>query len=264
SFPDALAVGPVAGLRDSAILLVQRDAVPGSTAVELERLRPQRVVIVGGTAAVSTAVQSAIGELTDGGIERIAGVDRYATALALSRATFPDGAGTVHLVSGAGFADAIVAGPAAGRSAGPVLLVGDSVTPELSAELLRLDPSLLVVVGGESTMPTPLVEQLDSIVPDSGLARASDVDRYSTATNVARRFGAVVETVYLTTGASFPDALAATPAAIADGAPILLLPGDGPVPDAVLDYVRDVEPSSLVVIGGTAAVPDDVVQQLTS
>jgi len=37
------------------LLLVERDAVPAPTAQELARIRPARIVILGGTSAVSEA-----------------------------------------------------------------------------------------------------------------------------------------------------------------------------------------------------------------
>lgn len=59
-FPDAVAAGPVATRRGGPILLVRTDEIPASTAVELERLQPQQIVILGGPAVVSTNVRDAL------------------------------------------------------------------------------------------------------------------------------------------------------------------------------------------------------------
>jgi peptidoglycan-N-acetylglucosamine deacetylase len=53
AFPDALAAGPVAGVGAAPLLLTARDTLPAPVAEELARLRPQRIVVVGGQAAVS-------------------------------------------------------------------------------------------------------------------------------------------------------------------------------------------------------------------
>jgi len=83
-FADALAVGPVAGRAGAPILTVPADTVPVSVAEELDRLQPGRIVVVGGTSAVSNAVEQELGTFTEGGVTRIAGADRYATAAAVS------------------------------------------------------------------------------------------------------------------------------------------------------------------------------------
>lgn len=56
-FPDALAAGPAAAVAGAPILLVARDALPGVTAAELDRLAPRGIVVLGGTAAVAPEVE---------------------------------------------------------------------------------------------------------------------------------------------------------------------------------------------------------------
>jgi putative cell wall-binding protein len=65
NFPDALAVGPAAIDAAGPVLLVSTTSLPKSVATELVRLNPDRVVILGGTAAVSAAVANAIDALFD-------------------------------------------------------------------------------------------------------------------------------------------------------------------------------------------------------
>jgi hypothetical protein len=90
NFPDALGAAATAALGLGPVLLVQQNAVPGETLAELNRLQPPRIVIVGGTAVISAAVQTQLEGLGWGPtVTRIAGANRYATAAALSAATFP-------------------------------------------------------------------------------------------------------------------------------------------------------------------------------
>ncbi|USQ77398.1 cell wall-binding repeat-containing protein [Ornithinimicrobium cryptoxanthini] len=56
-WPDALAGAAMAGHEQNPVLLTQQGSVPGVTWTELDRLDPATVVILGGTSAVSTAVQ---------------------------------------------------------------------------------------------------------------------------------------------------------------------------------------------------------------
>jgi putative cell wall-binding protein len=120
-FPDGLAAGPAAHRLGGPVLFVRRSSVPASTLAELARLRPGRILVAGGTGVVSPSVLDALAPYTSGGVTRVAGPDRYATAAALSAASFPAGA-PVHVATGELFPDALAAGAAAAAAGGPILL----------------------------------------------------------------------------------------------------------------------------------------------
>jgi len=54
----------VAGINCGPILLVNQNSIPGATATELTRLKPKRIVILGGTGVVSTTVENLLGGFT--------------------------------------------------------------------------------------------------------------------------------------------------------------------------------------------------------
>jgi putative cell wall-binding protein len=56
TFPDALAAGPVGGHRGGPVLLTKTDQLLTPTINELKRLKPRKIVILGGPASVSDAV----------------------------------------------------------------------------------------------------------------------------------------------------------------------------------------------------------------
>ena len=90
NFPDALAASSPAALGLGPILLVQQNAIPQPTLDELNRLQPADVFIMGGTSAISQAVEDAIEALSfSPDVTRIAGNNRYETAAELSQAVFP-------------------------------------------------------------------------------------------------------------------------------------------------------------------------------
>lgn len=99
NFPDALGAGPAAATDTGPVLLVRKDSIPGPTVSELRRLKPDRIVIVGGTAVISAAVEADLGAFAPV-VDRIAGADRYATAAELSKRTFPVAGGPVPPSSG--------------------------------------------------------------------------------------------------------------------------------------------------------------------
>lgn len=159
AFPDALAAGAAGACNRGPVLLVTRDAVPAPTARELARLRPGRIVVVGGEAAVSAAVARALAAYTPGPVTRVSGPDRYATALALAEAEFPRPLGGAVIASGASFPDAVVAG-AAGY---PLVLAPPSPAgdPRVRAGLDRLAPQGSLVVGGTSVLSDAAVAAID-------------------------------------------------------------------------------------------------------
>ena len=248
-FPDALAGGPV--------LLVARDALPQSTARELARLKPGRIVILGGTGSVSAATEAAARAF--GSVVRIAGADRYATAAAASAATFAAGAAVVYVVSGEGYADALGASAVAGRDRAPLLLVGRTSIPSaVDAELTRLRPGRIVVVGGPSVVSDAVAAALDGYTGGT-VTRIAGADRYATAAALSaaayRANGPA--TVHVATGTNFPDALAASAAAAREGGPILLSRPDRLLP-LVANELRRLDPSTVYVAGGPSSVSEPV------
>lgn len=59
-FRDALAGGAAASLKDGPVLLVSGGTIPKATHDELTRLRPKKIVVLGGTAIVPESVQEAL------------------------------------------------------------------------------------------------------------------------------------------------------------------------------------------------------------
>lgn len=134
-FPDALAISPVAAFRRRPVLLVRSDALPQVTWAALAELGVEHAHIVGGETAVGAVVNAAVAE-SSVTVERIAGIDRYATALAVVEHATAEGLSLSQpgVATGAAFPDALAAGPALGLSATPnVLLLSppSGLSPEL-------------------------------------------------------------------------------------------------------------------------------------
>jgi putative cell wall-binding protein/glucose/arabinose dehydrogenase len=249
-FADALAGGPAAARQRGPVLLVSPGSVPAATTAELERLRPQRIVVLGGVDAVSDGVKAELQRHAP--VERIAGNDRYATAADVSRLHFMPGVAVAYVATGQNFPDALAGGAAAAAAGGPLLLVrGDGVPEASAAELRRLRPQRIVVLGGATAVSAATEEALRSF---GSVERRQGDDRYATAAAVsAAAFPAGVGTVYVATGRDFPDALSAVPAAGASASPLLLVDRDR-VPAAVESELSRLAPRRIVVLGGPTAV----------
>ncbi len=158
-FADALGGGAAAAATpQSPLLLVRRDSVPEATAVELARLRPETIVLIGGAAAVSDAVEQRLRDLAE--VIRMAGPDRYGTAAEVMRRTFGPG-DPLWVATGTNFPDAL----AAGACGCPLLLVPPSGVPaSVAAAIGALRPSRATIVGGTAAVPAATFDQIASLV----------------------------------------------------------------------------------------------------
>lgn len=258
AFPDALSGAAAAARGKGPMLLVQPGAIPSSIQAELRRLKPGRIVVLGGSAAVSDAVLSQLRGFTAGGVSRIAGADRFATSASISRATSAAKPAVAYIVSGEAFPDALSAGPLAARTAGaPVLLVTRGGIPSpVATELARLHPQSIVVVGGASAVPEPVLTALRTDTT-GGVTRLAGADRYATSAAIASRFAAGAAKVLVASGTAFPDALSGATAAGAGGVP-LLLTAPATVPAPIGQQLGRLAPHHVTVVGGPAVVSDAV------
>jgi putative cell wall-binding protein len=254
-FADALVAGPPAGLDSAPVLLTAPNELPASVAAEIRRLRPTEIVIVGGTRAVSSRVQSQLTPLASA-VTRIGGVDRYATAALLSRERISGTGGTAYIATGLRYPDAVSAGVPAASIGAPILLVaGDTVPAVTTQELERRRTNSAVVVGGTAAVGAEAFQQLRAVV--TNVERISGADRYATSAAVARRGPQTPGAVFLVTGENFPDALAAVPAAIVGGN-AMLLTRKTCLPATISTELRRLQPGLVYVIGGSAAITNAV------
>jgi SpoIID/LytB domain protein len=262
NYPDALAGGPAAATENAPILLVRKDSVPGATQQELGRLQPKRIVILGGTGVVTETVAGWLAGFASEAVERRAGPTRFETAVEISRGAFSPGVPVVYIVTGFDFPEAIVSGPAAAAGGGPLLLIRPTGVPgAVVAELQRLQPAHIVVVGGPAAVSETVLSSLRHYTSGS-VRRISGTDRYSTGAAVsADAFDPGVAKVFVATGELFPDGLTGTPAAAQSAGPILLVTYDT-IPAAVRTELARLQPTDIVLLGGTGALSETVEQAL--
>jgi putative cell wall-binding protein len=257
NFPDALAGAVAAGRHGAPLLLVHTNSIPSPTAAELKRLKPGRIVVLGGSSSVSDGVRDGLRAYTAGGVTRLSGPDRYATAAEISRVTFPHGAASVYIATGRNFPDALAAAPAATRAGGPLLLVDtDAVPRATAAELSRLKPERIIVSGGPSSVSDAVLKALRQHA--GSVTRLSGPNRYDTAAAIsAATFGANPSTVYIATGGTFPDALAGAGVAGRDNVPVLLTAPNS-LPASTIAELKRLNPGRVVMLGGPGSISHSV------
>jgi hypothetical protein len=111
NFPDALGASAAAAVQAGPVLLVQKDSIPAVTAAELSRLAPDVIYVSGGTAVVSDAVFNQLKTYAPS-VVRVAGANRYSTAVEVSKSAFPasGGASTAALEARIAHLEALLAG----------------------------------------------------------------------------------------------------------------------------------------------------------
>lgn len=242
---------------------------PTAVAVYAEQMRI-RASLIAVVAAVALAVPlvSPTAALAAPSSDRISGADRYSTSAKVSSLAFPSPStiDTLYLVSGQNFPDALSAGPVAVRRSAAFLLTSPTAVPAaITKEIRRLNPRTVVLVGGEGALTAKLEKSVRSLVPE--VVRVGGTDRYATSRAVVKdAFSADgAPHVYIATGASFPDALAAGPAAAAAGAPVVLLRGDtAKIDAATVKLLRELGTTSVTITGGVAVVSAGIEAQLKS
>lgn len=278
NWPDALAGSALAAGNDGVLLLTRPEEMPEVTKAELQRLLTMaygydpasssyygmRVYILGGTNAVSQAVEDEIGYMDGvGEVIRLEGATRYETAAEIGNAFVDEysGVDAVFVTGGASPWDALAASPVAGWSSAPVLLSGKSDVPTATMDFIA-DNSIqtVVVVGGEAVVDSTAYAELEAAV--ANIERVSGDTRYATALAVAQwgvDDGMDPGGITLVSGTSFADGLAAAPISYYTEGPMLLTR-----PELLVDEVYDFFDANAMpdmgsyVVGGPAAVHDDV------
>lgn len=205
-FPDALAAAPAAAKEDAPLLLTKSSILPNVVRDEILRLKPTKIVVVGGPGAVSAAVVKQLQTIVPGTIRR-AGADRYATARAVVAGAFVGSNPapmSVALATGANYPDALSA-----ATSDPVLLVPPG-TKRLDAATMALLKSMHVfkadIVGGTGVIPAsiekPLLDQFIQVY------RYAGKDRFETNQKLNQSKAPWNERIYYAAGYNFPDALA--------------------------------------------------------
>ncbi len=259
-FPDALAGAPAAAKARGPVLLTQRGALPAATATELARLKPSKIVVLGGGGAVSDAVASKLRAYA-GTVVRWAGANRYETAATISARTFAPGVGVVYLATADTFPDALSGGGVAGKVGGPILLVSrDALPGATAAELSRLKPGRIVVLGGTGVISDGVRAAADRYTTGS-VSRLAGADRYGTSVQVSKSAYGSSESVFIATGTNFPDGLAGGPVAALLPGPLLLV-SPTQLPAVVKAELQRLGPDRVIILGGSGVVSGSVVDAI--
>ncbi|PSL38778.1 putative cell wall binding repeat protein [Labedella gwakjiensis] len=255
NFPDAVGAAPAAVNAGGALLLTRRDSVPSEVVAEVKRLNPRSIVIVGGEAAVGSAVQATLSGIAT--TTRVAGASRFEVSTALAIQGFPGGTDTAYIASGAGFADAVSAGSAAGADDAPIILARPKAGPDtaLLQTLERLGVRTVKIAGGTAAVSSSFESTLRS--KGYTVERLGGANRYAANQAInAEAFG-YSNTAFVASGLAYPDALTGSTWAGKSNAP-LFITTSGCVQPGIISTMKGMGVSKVIVLGGTSSLSVDV------
>jgi hypothetical protein len=292
SFPDALAGVPLAKKVVGPLLLTNGtlDMTDQGVLAEIHRVLPSAgstVYVLGGEKAISAGIEK---ELKDKGytVTRLAGEDRFATALKIAQVGMGDPS---HIIVARGdngphndgFADALAAGPFAadkfdGGDAAIILSNGPTLDPATAAYVksklqeTKLDTGMVQVaaIGGPAVTAVKAIPGTVDLHQDAAkkwhgnYAGAYGKTRYETAAMVASRFDNKAR-VGLATGLAYPDALTGGAYMATANGP-LLLTDPKVLSDATGSALKTVAATTtgVDIFGGNKAVTDAVAATVAS
>lgn len=195
-------------------------------------------------------------------VSRLAGRDRFQTAIAISQSGYPTGARTVLLANGNDFPDALAAAPAAAALGAPLLLTHPTVLrADVRDEIIRLAPERVLIVGGAGVVTEAVVAQLSGL--GITVERRAGEDRYATARAIVASSFTSVPNVVIATGRGYADALVASAAAGSRRIPVILVDGAaGAVDDDTLGLLAELGVSRAWLAGGTGVLSSGITGSL--
>jgi len=171
-FPDALALAPLAALRDAPgpVLLTRPDSLPSTIKGALVAYDYEHALVAGSSVAVSEAVYGQIAAEVDD-IDRAGGANRYETAAAIADwamgADFTAGE-FIGIATGENFPDALAGGAACGYERGLLLLTRKDTLHPSAAAFMRDNTDALheiYVFGSNVVVSDNVVSQIRAIAP---------------------------------------------------------------------------------------------------
>ncbi|WP_407306797.1 cell wall-binding repeat-containing protein [Desulfosporosinus sp. SB140] len=262
NYPDALSAAPLASRYNAPILLTTSDSLPAATKQTLINLQVKHVIIIGGTGVITSSIEL---ELKSMGIDsnRIAGQDRYETAIQVAKQIIDPSTPMIFVVNGEDYADALSIAPIAAATQSPIILVPKDGMPDCVKNYiiaLRMVPLKIYVIGDSDTIKDNVYYQFNS--PE----RIDGRDKYEKNIAVIQKFRNYFKSdnICLATGENFADALTGSVYAAKLNTPIMLVKNDPQ--DVTKNYYQQCvkKLSSINVFGGTAVVSDSLIQDLSN
>ena len=191
--------------------------------------------------------------------QELYGKDRYDTSVLVANSGWKESSEVVVLGRGDIPIDALTGSVLAIKYRSPLLLTQNNTLPnKVLAELDRLKPKTIYILGGEKAISSSVQSKLEQI--GYTVKRIAGQSRYDTSIKVANEIGIRNEFI-LTSGKDSPDALSVAPYAGIKQIPIVLTQ-QNMLPNEVKETIKRQKISKVTIIGGEAAISKNVESEL--
>ncbi len=259
-YPDALSAAPAAAEKGGPLLLTLTKKLPANVKAEIKRLAPKQILIAGGPAVVSPAVEKELKTLAK--TTRLGGIDRYETSEKVNKFAFTHGATTAYVATGRDYPDALSASAAAGAVDAPVVLVDGrtkGLTADVKKQLRGMGVNKVLIAGGTAIVSAGIEKDLRAFAKTK---RYAGNDRFETSRMIGADAVPNAKRVFLATALEFPDALAGAALAGASNAPLFVVHPKC-VPANTMAAIADISPPRITLLGGPGALTTDVAELKT-
>ena len=255
-FKDALAAAGLAGLYGAPLVLTDGKVLSTQASSLIKTLKPKRVLIAGGEAAVSKTVFNKIKSISSVTPTRYYGKDSVQTSVKLALAGKGKWSSTAIIATNKSFKDALSVAPISYTKKMPIFLVsGGSMTDDALKAMKTLGINKVIIVGGTLAVPKSIENQLKAkkITVTKRLAGANGVETSKLIAAWGIQNGMNANKMGVATSVNFPDALAGA-ALCGKNKSVLVLADDKNLANASFpkSYAKVI--SKGYIFGGEAAV----------
>ena len=219
------------------------------------------VTVTLGNLTASTVTLTVADSKKDAAIVRLGGADRYETATIIAN-SYVTALGTAYenvavLTSGVNYPDALAGATLATALKAPIVLTKAETLVETTKTFLTANAVKTVyVIGGTSAVSADVEATLKAM--DITVVRIAGTDRVETSVAVAKKLAEIkgaADTVILTNGSNFADALSVSSAAAQLGLPVVYV--NGTISETVKTFITESKATKAIILGGESAVSAD-------
>ncbi len=252
NFSDALSSGGLAGILKSPILAVDKRGLRDITKSEIKRLGAKNAIIVGGKTSVDEKAEKGLEEIAK--VDRISGKDRYETSKLIAKKVLDlTGNQNMIVVDGENFPDALSSSGLSSAYNASILLVKDG---NENIDFLKNLTGKKIIIGGENSVSSKIENKVGADL------RIYGRDRYQTSLEVAKEVfkkSNNKDEVFVSSGKIHADALSIAPVVNMKHSSLILMDSEN---KAIKNHLDELKVEDVHIIGGDAAVKEDVVNYL--
>ncbi len=258
-YADAVVSSPLADKFKAPILLVEKDNIPDTVIDELNRLNTKKVFILGGKSLISKNVEKQLKNMGISIEERIAGQDRYETAVKVASHIVSSN-NSVYVVDGEDWRDALAISPVATMSHCPIIFTNKNGVPDVVKKNIDNTIHTYNVIGEKDNY-----NFLDNIEHNLGGTQVKTLGYNKVDTNIKiynSNDKMKFSKVYLASSKAFADGLCISPLAGSNENPLFFVDEDNmnQLKDFLAENRKNI--GEIDVIGGQGVISDSTLKTL--